>query len=152
MLFIQKSRNYKQPYLRFTVDLNEIEKASLEWEIQKYGKHYNRFPDQDFFLINPNIEGTSEYYLMNKEVKIAKIVFDNSLQKIESILEVYNAEYAPLECFHQDKLNSERMTAWFKGREIPSWRDGLDNFLENLGIENKDFLLNRAYGLSLSDQ
>ena len=44
------------------------------------------------------------------------------------------------------------MTAWFKGRGIPSWRDGLDDFLENLGIENKDFLLNRAYGLSLSDQ
>ena len=152
MLFKQKSRNYKQPYLRFTVDFNEIEKASLEWEIQKYGKHYNRFPDQDFFLINPNIDGTSEYCLMNKEVKIAKIVFDNSLQKIESILEVYNAEYAPLECFNQDKLNSERMAAWFKGRGIPSWRDGLDGFLENLGIENKDFLLNRAYGLSLSDQ
>ena len=86
---------------------------------------------------------------MNKEVKIAKIVFDNSLQKIDSILEIYNVEYAPLECFNKDKLDSERMTAWFKGRGIPSWRDGLDDFLENLGIENKYFLLNRAYGLYL---
>ncbi|WP_279155150.1 type III toxin-antitoxin system ToxN/AbiQ family toxin [Thomasclavelia cocleata] len=152
MLFKQKSRNYKQSYLKSTVDFTKIENASLEWEIQKYGKHYNRFPDQNFFLINPNIDGLSEYYLMNKEVKIAKIVFDNSLQKIDSILEIYNAEYAPLECFNKDKLDSERMTAWFKGRGIPSWRDGLDDFLENLGIENKDFLLNRAYGLSLSDQ
>ena len=83
-------------------------------------QHYNRFPDQNFFLINPNIDGLSEYYLMNKEVKIAKIVFDNSLQKIDSILEIYNAEYAPLECFNKDKLDSERMTAWFKGRGIPS--------------------------------
>lgn len=54
-------------------------------------------------------------------------------------MEIYNAKYAPLECFNKDKLDSERMTAWFKGRGIPSWRDGLDDFLENLGIENKDF-------------
>ena len=42
--------------------------------------------------------------------------------------------------------------AWFKGRGIPSWRDGLDDFLDNLGIDNKDVLLNKAYGLSLTDQ
>lgn len=31
-------------------------------------------------------------------------------------------------------------------------RDGLDDLLDNLGIKNKDVLLNKAYGLSLSDQ
>ncbi|MDE6952655.1 MAG: hypothetical protein K2P09_02465, partial [Erysipelotrichales bacterium] len=116
-----------------------------------YGKHYNRFPDQDFFLTNPFIDGVSEYYLMNKEIKIAKIIFDNSTQRVDSILEIFNKEYAPLECFDKGKLDGERMTAWFKGRGIPSWRDGLDDFLDNLGIKNKDVLLNKAYGLSLSD-
>lgn len=147
----QKKSNYNQFYLKFTVDFSKIEDASLEWEIQKYGKHYNRFPDQEFFLINPNTEGISEYYLMNKETKIAKIIFDNSTQKFDNILEIYNENYAPLECFDKGKLDCERTTTWFKGRGIPSWRDGLDDFLDNLGIENKDVLLNKAYGLSLSD-
>ncbi len=33
MLFKQKSRNYKQAYLKSTVDFTKIENASLEWEI-----------------------------------------------------------------------------------------------------------------------
>lgn len=152
MIFTQKSKNYKQPYLNATVDFVKLEEASLQWELENYGKHYNRFPDQDFFLANPFIDGVSEYYLMNKEIKIAKISFDNSTQRVDSILEIFNKEYAPLECFDKGKLDSERMTAWFKGRGIPSWRDGLADFLDNLGIKNKDVLLNKAYGLSLSDQ
>lgn len=152
MIFTQKSKNYKQPYLNATVDFVKIEEASLQWELENYGKHYNRFPDQDFFLTNPFIDGISEYYLMNKEIKIAKISFDNSTQRVDSILEIFNKEYAPLECFDKGELDSERMTAWFKGRGIPSWREGLADFLDNLGIKNKDVLLNKAYGLSLSDQ
>lgn len=150
-IFKQKSKGYKQPYLNVTVDFLKIEDASLQWEIQKYGKHYNRFPDQKFFLTNPNVDGVSEYYLMNKEVKIAKLCFDNALQKVESIVEIFNKDYAPLECFNHGELSCEEITSWFKGRGIPSWRDGLDDLLDNLGIKNKDVLLNKAYGLSLSD-
>lgn len=151
-IFKQKSKEYHQQYLKATVDFVKIEKASLQWELDHYGKHYNRFPDEEFFLTNPNIEGISEYYLMNKDKKVAKISFDNSNQKVENILEVINEQYAPLECLHKGEINNNRMTTWFKGRGIPSWRDGLDDFLDNIGIKNKDILLNKAYGLSLSDQ
>lgn len=151
-IFKQKSKGYHQEYLNATVDFDKVEKASLQWEITHYGKHYNRFPDEKFFLTNPNSKGVSEYYLMNKNKKIAKINFNNSSQKVENILEVINEEYAPLECLHNKKLDSNSITIWFKGRGIPSWRDGLDDFLDNLGIKNKDILLNKAYGLSLSDQ
>lgn len=37
MLFRQKSRNYKQSYLKSTVDFTKIENASLEWKYKSMG-------------------------------------------------------------------------------------------------------------------
>lgn len=39
-----------------------------------------------------------------------------------------------------------------KGREIPSWRDRLDLLLYRLNITAPCELLDKAFGLSLSDQ
>lgn len=150
-LFQQKIRGYKQPYLASTLDFLLIEKASVSWEIEHYGRHINRFPDKEFFLTNPRISGVSSYYLMNKMTKVAEISFDNSNQKVISIKELFNTDYAPLECFKGGKLDKDEITKWFRGRGIPSRRDGLDDLLESLGIQDKDMLLNKAYGLSLSD-
>lgn len=150
-LFKQKMKGYKQPYLSSTLDFLSIERASISWEIEHYGKHINRFPDKDFFLTNPKTSGVSDYYLMNKTMKIARISFDNSNQKVVSIQEMFDVSYAPLECFKERELDKDEITKWFRGRGIPSWRDGLDDLLESLGIKDKDMLLNKAYGLSLSD-
>jgi len=151
-LFKQKTKGYKQEYLKYTVNFKNTESLSIKWEIEHYGKHYNRFPDSHFFLTNPSQDGITEYYFMNKETKIAKIMLDNGQQEVVKILEVMNEDYAPLECFQKGIFNEHEITEWFKGRGIPSWRDGLDDLLDNLGIKNKDVLLNKAYGLSLSDQ
>lgn len=150
-LFKQKIKGYRQSYLISTLDFLLIEKASISWEIDHYGKHINRFPDDGFFLTNPKTNGVSDYYLMNKTTKIAEISFDNSNQKVVSIQEIFNVSYAPLECFKNGELDKDEITKWFRGRGIPSWRDGLDDLLESLGIKDKDILLNKAYGLSLSD-
>ena len=151
-LYKQKIKKYQQNYLQYTVDFELIEKAAIEWEIKKYGKHYNRFPDEHFFLVNPQSDGKTEYDLMNKNKRIARISYDNRNYRIVEIKKIYNESYAPLECFKNRKIHVGEMNAWFKGRGIPSWRDGLDDFLDNLGIDNKDVLLNKAYGLSLTDQ
>jgi len=150
-LFKQKIKDYKQPYLTSTLDFLSIERASISWEIKHYGKHINRFPDNKFFLTNPKISGVSDYYLMNKNTKIAQMSFDNSNQKIVAIQKIFNASYAPLECIKNGELDKNETTKWFRGRGIPTWRDGLDDLLESLGIKDKDMLLNKAYGLSLSD-
>lgn len=151
-LYKQKARNYGQPYLNATIDFKKIEIAANRWELDHYNKHYNRFPDSQYFLTNPNVKGITEYVLMNKNTKIAKIQFDNEKQRVVNIVEIYNLEYAPLECFVNETISSITVTEWFRGRGIPSWRDGLDDFLDNMGIKNKDILLNKAFGLSLSDQ
>lgn len=151
-LYKQKLRNHSHGYLRSTVDFSKLETFANEYELKHYGKHYNLFPDEKYFITNPNETGMTEYYLMNKCTKIAKILFNNDTNTVIEILDELCPEYAPLECLKENKLNADCITAWFKGRGIPSWRDGLYDLLDNLGIENKDTLLNKAFGLSLTDQ
>lgn len=151
-LYKQKAKNYGQAYLNATINFKKIELAANRWELDHYNKHYNRFPDSQYFLTNPNIKGITEYVLMNKNTEVARIEFDNEKQRVVNIVEIYNLEYAPLECFEDEIITPSTVTEWFRGRGIPSWRDGLDDFLANMGIKNKDTLLNKAFGLSLSDQ
>lgn len=151
-VYNQKSKGYKQNYLNATVDFKIIQHKAMEWEKEHYKKHYNRFPDSQFFLTNPYTEGITDYYLMNKNKQVAKISIDNTNQNITEIKSLINTEFAPLECYRNGELACVSITNWFRGRGIPSWRDGLDDLLDNLGVKNKDCLLNKAYGLSLSDQ
>lgn len=44
------------------------------------------------------------------------------------------------------------LSNWFKGREIQSWRDKLDILLHRLNLSAPTELLDKAFGLSLSDQ
>ena len=93
--------------------------------------------------------------LMNKNQKIMLIEY-NSYNVISKIYEIYNIEYAPLAVFNASKNKSFSLTKavndWFRGRGIPSWRKGLEKLLDKLGVSSSDELLNKSYGLSLSDQ
>ena len=93
--------------------------------------------------------------LMNKNQKIMLIEY-NSYNVISKIYEIYNIEYAPLAVFNASKNRSSSLTKtvndWFRGRGIPSWRKDLEKLLDKLGVSSSDELLNKSYGLSLSDQ
>ncbi len=151
-LYKQKIKQYSQPYLEKTVDFQKAELFSLAYEKEHYGKHFNRFPDSFYFLTNEKESGLSEYYLMNQNTTVAKILWNNSSNTCVDILESIHPEYAPLECLKNNSIDKIRISQWFHGRGIPSWRDGLDDFLDNMGIKKKDVLLNKAFGLSLNDQ
>ena len=92
---------------------------------------------------------------MNKNQKIMSIEY-NSYNVISKIYEIYNIEYAPLAVFNASKNRSSSLTKtvndWFRGRGIPSWRKDLEKLLDKLGVSSSDELLNKYYGLSLSDQ
>ncbi|WP_283162783.1 type III toxin-antitoxin system ToxN/AbiQ family toxin [Tannockella kyphosi] len=150
-IYSQKEKGYKHTYLNKTVNFKKIEKYALEWELEKYGKHYNRFPDSNFFLTNPQADGVGEYYLMNKHHKVARILYNHQSNDIQ-VVELLEKEYAPLECIVKEGILDKDVSSWFRNRGIPSWRDGLDDFLDNLGISDKDILLSKAFGLSLTDQ
>lgn len=93
--------------------------------------------------------------LMNKNQKIMLIEY-NSYNVISKIYEIYNIEYAPLAVFNASKNRSFSLTKtvndWFRGRGIPSWRKDLEKLLDKLGVSSSVELLNKYYGLSLSDQ
>ena len=46
-IYKQKIKGYKQPYLNRTVDFFAAEKFCTDYEMEHYGKHYNRFPDDE---------------------------------------------------------------------------------------------------------
>lgn len=97
--------------------------------------------------------------LMNKNTKILEAEYDSATGVFTQIYEVYNIDYAPyiLKGYYiKDEINDTpfrtNLSDWFKGRGIPSWRDKLDLLLHRLNIITPSELLDKAFGLSLSDQ
>lgn len=96
---------------------------------------------------------------MNKNTKVLEAEYNEASKFFDKIFEVYNIDYAPyiLKSFYiEDDINDTpfrvNLSDWFKGRGIPSWRDKLDLLLHRLNIGAPSELLDKAFGLSLSDQ
>ena len=68
--------------------------------------------------------------------------------------EVLDHDRLPLEFTTHGKsaLYAKRIDEWWRSRAIPSTRDGIRRVLESLGASSTGELLDRTYGLSLSDQ
>lgn len=97
--------------------------------------------------------------LLNKNTEVLTAEYDDGVKVFTNIYEVYNIDYAPyiLKSFYmEDDFNNNpfrtNLSDWFKGRGIPSWRDKLDLLLHRLNIDTPSELLDKAFGLSLSDQ
>ncbi|MBQ8472031.1 MAG: hypothetical protein IJ501_00855 [Bacilli bacterium] len=97
--------------------------------------------------------------LMNKNTEVLIADYNSVSKFFDKIIEVKNIDYAPyiLKSFYEEfdfDNNPFRtnLSEWFKGRGIPSWRDKLDLLLHRLDITTPSELLDKAFGLSLSDQ
>lgn len=97
--------------------------------------------------------------LMNKTKEVLAAVYDSATGTFMQILDVYAIAYAPyiLKGFYKEEdINAasfrSNLSLWFRGRGIPSWRDKLDLLLHRLNVTAPDELLDKAFGLSLSDQ
>ena len=93
--------------------------------------------------------------LMNKNTEVLTAEYESELASFTKIYEIKNIEYAPVileKSLKNNKNDISNLTSWFKGRGIPSWRDDLDILLAKLNINTPEELLNKAFGLSLSDQ
>lgn len=95
---------------------------------------------------------------MNKNTEVLVCEYNTNLNVFDKMYEIINIDYAPLilkNYYEEDKDTLallRRLTEWFKGRGIPSWRDKIDLLLHRLNIETAEELLDKAFGLSLSDQ
>ncbi len=97
--------------------------------------------------------------LMNKNTEVLLAEYNPVSKFFDEIIEVYHIDYAPyiLKSFYEENdFNNNpfrtNLSEWFKGRGIPSWRDKLDLLLHRLDITTPTELLDKAFGLSLSDQ
>ena len=95
--------------------------------------------------------------LMNKNTEVLVAEYDDALKGFSEIYEIKNIEYAPyilskIYLCNQNEDIRVILSEWFKGRGIPAWRDKLDLLLFRLGIDRPEELLDKAFGLSLSDQ
>lgn len=95
--------------------------------------------------------------LMNKDTEVLVAEYNNVSKFFDEIIEIKNIEYSPLSLSNLYNNYDETqfkiaLSDWFKGRGIPSWRDKLDILLVRLNIKTPEELLDKAFGLSLSDQ
>ena len=97
--------------------------------------------------------------LMNKNTEVLVAEYNTVSKFFDRIIEVKNIDYAPyiLKSFYiKDDINDTpfrtNLSEWFRGRGIPNWRDKLDLLLHRLDISTPTELLDKAFGLSLSDQ
>lgn len=96
--------------------------------------------------------------LMNKNTEVLTAEYNAKLGRFDRMYEIIDINYAPLilKNYYEEENDElvllRRLEEWFKGRGIPSWRDKLDLLLHRLNIETADELLDKAFGLSLSDQ
>ena len=96
--------------------------------------------------------------LMNKNTEVLLADYDSVTGVFTSVDEVYNIDYAPyiLRSYYLKDSTDEasfrsNLSSWFRGRGIPSWRDKLDILLHRLNVVAPNELLDKAFGLSLSD-
>lgn len=87
--------------------------------------------------------------LMNKDVEVMTLEYDSISCSFTKIYNVPNMEYAPYIisriCNDNDVL-LKRVSRWFLGRGIPSWKDRLDLLLHQLNIITPNELLNKVFG------
>lgn len=92
---------------------------------------------------------------MNKDTKVMKLEFEEDKNFFNKVIQIKNIEYVPFSIYKTYQSNKELLTEvnkWFKGRNIPVWRDDLFYLLKKLDVKTADELLMKSYALSLSDQ
>jgi hypothetical protein len=93
------------------------------------------------------------YFLMHKEVAVAELDYDESINFVLKVGEVSCQEHVPLGITVKNgQIDRTALNNWWKERSIPDTRLGLREALMILGVSSPQQLLGKSHGLSLSDQ
>lgn len=92
-----------------------------------------------------------KYVLMNQNTKVLDFGFDEELNIITEIFDIYNIDYAPYKIKNEFKLNTniDRLTinSWFSGRGIPMHRDNINEVTELFNISTAKELISTFINL-----
>lgn len=91
------------------------------------------------------------YTLMHKNIQVVDFIMDDG--DIIAIKDVHDIRHLPVGVEHfAGKPVRSALSNWWRKRGIPVSRSGLREGLEILGVSDQKELLDKSYGLSLSDQ
>ena len=95
----------------------------------------------------------AHYTLMNKNTPVLSFDYDLEDHKAVRIREVLNRDYAPFGFVdrHGD-ISKAELNYWWRHRAIPASRAQIDRLLGNLKLESALILVEKSFGLSLSDR
>lgn len=93
------------------------------------------------------------YVLMHKKIPVAEINLDKQTSSISTIGGVFSEDHVPLGIpIKKGKVDRGSLNEWWRSRSIPASRVGVEQLLETLNITSTKTLLDKSFGLSLSDQ
>lgn len=84
---------------------------------------------------------------MNKNTPVLEVEYMSGVGVFTNIYALYNTDYMPYHLY----VSCVELSEWFKNRGIPSFRDQLDLLMHRLNVHAPSELLDKAFGLSLSD-
>ena len=91
--------------------------------------------------------------LMHKNIPVVDIEILSDTGRIVRISNLQTPEHLPIGVRSaEDGISRKAMDDWWTGRSIPASRDGIDNVLKNLCVTDTSILIDKCYGLSLTDQ
>lgn len=107
--------------------------------------------EQNSILFGRRMQRT--YLLMHKKIPVVELTLDDTSCVIIDITKVMNPEHLPVGVTVKNSaVDKVALTRWWRRRAIPACRDGLSQALDELDIALSEILLEKCYGLSLSDQ
>lgn len=90
---------------------------------------------------------------MNKNTPVLSFTYNERFHSPSEIIDIFNKEFAPLGIIdYKFGLTDTALSDWWRHRAIPASRDNIRELLEKMNISAPVELLEKNYGLSLSDQ
>jgi hypothetical protein len=89
---------------------------------------------------------------MHKNIPVVDMEILSDTGRIVRLFNLQAPEHLPLGVNTKEGMSRKAMDDWWTGRSIPASRDGIREALEHLNVYNTAMLLDKCYGLSLSDQ
>ncbi len=96
--------------------------------------------------------GEMNYKLMNKNIEVLEFSYDKETHTVTKIINLIHPEYAPLGIMeYKTGITRKALNNWWKDRSIPSSRSRFKEVMEEMDLNSSVELLERCFGLSLSD-
>jgi len=121
--------------------------------IIELAKMIKNSPHTDAFIEWADAFGVAskKYVLKHKDISVIEVGLDDN-GAMASFGKVYNEAHLPVGTISKVGIDYGEIKSWWKNRSIPSSREKLTEMLQELGMLFPQQLLDKSFGLSLSDQ